>query len=252
MAVEFTIELDETNLSKAEDMGLLKALKMTNNINTTNIVCFDKDGKIKKYNSAEDILKEFYELRLEYYAKRKEHLIYVLKDEFERLDNKAKFIDLVIKKQLIYINRKEEDVIADMKKFGLKPIYPRKKKSALIVADEEENNDDAERDGNGYEYLFSINVRGFTEQKVKELIKQKDAKFVELEEIQGTPPKTFWRRDLDALLEQWDDLLAEDEALAKQAKPIAAAKTAKKRKRVVKPKAKVESSESTPMDVDAS
>lgn len=247
MAVEFTIELDEKNLSKAEDMGLLKALKMTNNINTTNIVCFDKDGKIKKYNSAEDILKEFYELRLEYYAKRKEHLIYVLKDEFERLDNKAKFIDLVIKKQLVYINRKEEDVIADMKKFGLKPIYPRKK-SALIV-DEEEN---ANQDGSGYEYLFSISVRGFTEQKVKELIKQKDAKFVELEEIQGTPPKTFWRRDLDTLLEQWDDLLAEDEALAKQAKPIAAAKTAKKRKRVVKPKAKVESSESTPMDVDAS
>lgn len=248
MAVEFTIELDEKNLSKAEDMGLLKALKMTNNINTTNIVCFDQNGKIKKYSSAEDILKEFYELRLEYYAKRKEHLIYVLKDEYERLDNKAKFIELVIKKQLIYINRKEEDVVADMKKFGLKPIYPRKKKSALIVEEDEE----ADQDGNGYEYLFSINVRGFTEQKVKELIRQKDAKFVELEDIQGTPPKTFWRRDLDTLLEQWDDLLAEDETLAKQAKPIAAAKTAKKRKRVVKPKVKAESSESTPMDVDGS
>lgn len=71
MAVEFTIEVDEQNLTKAEDIGLLKALKMTSNINTTNIVCFDKNGKIRKYESPEEILKEFYVLRLEYYVKRK-------------------------------------------------------------------------------------------------------------------------------------------------------------------------------------
>lgn len=70
-AVEFTLELDEKNLSKAEDLGLNKALKLTNNVNTTNIVCFDKNGKIKKYESPEEIMKEFYELRLEYYVKRK-------------------------------------------------------------------------------------------------------------------------------------------------------------------------------------
>jgi DNA topoisomerase-2 len=71
MSIDFTLELDEKNLTKAEDIGLLKALKITSNINTTNIVCFDKNGKIKKYDSAEQILKEFYELRLEYYVKRK-------------------------------------------------------------------------------------------------------------------------------------------------------------------------------------
>jgi DNA topoisomerase-2 len=71
MAVEFTIEVDEKNLTKAEDMGLLKAFKMNANINTTNIVCFDKEGKIRKYESPEEILREFYDLRLEYYIKRK-------------------------------------------------------------------------------------------------------------------------------------------------------------------------------------
>lgn len=70
-AVEFTVELDETNLCKAEDMGLLKALKITSNISVNNLVCFDKNGKIKKYESPEEILQEFYDLRLEYYIKRK-------------------------------------------------------------------------------------------------------------------------------------------------------------------------------------
>ncbi|KAI8050010.1 DNA topoisomerase [Thamnidium elegans] len=234
MAVEITIELDNANLSKAEDMGLFKALKLTNNINTTNIVCFDKDGKIKKYSSAEQILEEFYELRLDYYHKRKAHLIDVLTDEFVRLDNKAKFIQLVISGQLEYVNRKEELVMADMKELGLELIYPRKKKNALIVDDQDDEDDN---DNNGYEYLFSINVRGFTEQKVKDLIRKKEEKLAELNEIKNTPPKTFWRRDLDTLLVQWEDLLEEDEKLAEQAKPISSKVSAnKKRKRVMKPK----------------
>lgn len=71
MAVDFTIKLDDSNLKKAEDVGLLTAFKITSTINTTNIVCFDKNGKIKRYDGPEEILREFYDLRLEFYAKRK-------------------------------------------------------------------------------------------------------------------------------------------------------------------------------------
>lgn len=58
-------------MKKAEDLTLLNALKITSTINTTNIVCFDKDSKIKKYSGPEEILREFYDLRLEHYVKRK-------------------------------------------------------------------------------------------------------------------------------------------------------------------------------------
>lgn len=164
-------------------------------------------------------------------------MVYVLKDEYDRLENKAKFIDLVINKKLVYINRKEEDVVQDMKKHGLKQIYPRKKKNVLAVDDEDDMQVDQE--GTGYEYLFSINVRGFTVQKVAELLKQKENKKKELDEIQGTPPKTFWRRDLEKLLEEWDRILIQDEEDLRNAKPLATAQT-KKRKRVMKPKVKAE------------
>lgn len=40
-----------------------------------NMVLFDKDGFIKRYHSAEQILAEFFELRLEYYARRRISLI---------------------------------------------------------------------------------------------------------------------------------------------------------------------------------
>ncbi|KAG0179042.1 DNA topoisomerase 2 [Apophysomyces sp. BC1034] len=237
MAVEFTVELDDTNLEKAQEIGLLKALKITTSMSTTNLVCFDKDGKIKKYSSAEEILREFYDLRLDYYQKRKDYLIFVLKDEYERLDNKSRFIELVINNQLVYVNRKEEEVVADMEKHGLKRMYPRKKKNVLATEDEDNENDVVnDKDNNGFEYLFSINVRGFTAKKVEELRKQRENKLRELEEITATPPKTFWKKDLEILMQQWDVMLQEDDLLSQQAKPLAT-KNPRKRKRVVKPKA---------------
>lgn len=41
------------------------------------MMLFDKDGIIKHYNSAEDIISEFYGLRLEYYEKRRRALLKV-------------------------------------------------------------------------------------------------------------------------------------------------------------------------------
>ena len=40
-----------------------------------NMMLFDKNGIIKKYNSPEEILRDFYELRMEYYVRRRQHLI---------------------------------------------------------------------------------------------------------------------------------------------------------------------------------
>ncbi|CAI2189641.1 7136_t:CDS:2, partial [Funneliformis geosporum] len=73
--VDFTVKLTENNLQAALDEGLEKKFKLTSIINTSNMVCFDGRGRIKKYSSAEEILREFYDYRLEYYFKRKEHML---------------------------------------------------------------------------------------------------------------------------------------------------------------------------------
>lgn len=51
--------------------GLEKALKLTSSLATTNMVCFDVNGKIKKYATPEEIIDDFYDVRLSYYMKRK-------------------------------------------------------------------------------------------------------------------------------------------------------------------------------------
>lgn len=63
--------MSQKELEKAEAQGFNEYFKLTTKINTSNMICFDPEGKIKKYNSPEQILEEFYPLRLAYYQKRK-------------------------------------------------------------------------------------------------------------------------------------------------------------------------------------
>jgi DNA topoisomerase-2 len=59
------------DLQKAEEQGLLEFFKLTSKLTTSNMICFDFEGKIRKYDSPEEIIEEFYPVRLAYYQKRK-------------------------------------------------------------------------------------------------------------------------------------------------------------------------------------
>src|ERR1700722_10063754 len=69
--VHFVITMSPKGMQKAEEQGLVDFFKLVTKINTSNMMCFDFDGKIKKYNSSEEILEEFYPMRLAFYQRRK-------------------------------------------------------------------------------------------------------------------------------------------------------------------------------------
>lgn len=69
--VHFIISMGTKELEKAEQQGLLEFFKLTGKLNTSNMICFDFDGKIRKYDSPEEILEAFYPMRLAFYQKRK-------------------------------------------------------------------------------------------------------------------------------------------------------------------------------------
>lgn len=62
---------------------------------------FDAAGCIRRYENVESILKEFYELRLEFYRRRKDYLEGMLAAESLKLDNQARFIVEKIDKLII-------------------------------------------------------------------------------------------------------------------------------------------------------
>jgi DNA topoisomerase II len=72
--VHFVVTLAEDQMKAAEKEGLEKKFKLTSSVSTSNLVCFDLEGRIKKYSSVDDILKDFFDIRQSYYHKRKEYM----------------------------------------------------------------------------------------------------------------------------------------------------------------------------------
>ncbi|KAI4341169.1 hypothetical protein MLD38_025926 [Melastoma candidum] len=66
VTVNFEVSLTEENMIMARQEGLMKKFKLTSLISTSNMHLFDSKGVIKKYDCPEQILEEFFHLRLEY------------------------------------------------------------------------------------------------------------------------------------------------------------------------------------------
>ena len=69
--MHFLVTMGAKELEKAEQQGLHEFFRLSSKLNTSNMICFDFEGKIKKYDSPEEILEDFYPMRLAYYQKRK-------------------------------------------------------------------------------------------------------------------------------------------------------------------------------------
>jgi DNA gyrase/topoisomerase IV subunit A len=72
---------------------------------TTNMVAFDAKQRIKRYSTADAILREFYDVRLSLYRKRKQHLTTELNREYTKLSNKVRFVLAVISGELVVSKR---------------------------------------------------------------------------------------------------------------------------------------------------
>ncbi|KAG5724754.1 DNA topoisomerase 2 [Termitomyces sp. T112] len=211
------------DLQKAEEQGLLEFFKLTNKFSTSNMICFDFEGKIHKYESPEDILEAFYPVRLAYYQKRKDHLANEIQAGLDKLTNQARFIQLIVDKQLTVANRKKVDIVQDLRKHNFKP-FPKATrakaagKTSDAQDDEEEDDDDEDEDvgntsqGKGkvedvnsdYDYLLGMAIWSLTKEKIAKLKMQAEEKEQELLALLARSPKSMWNADLDDFLAMWN------------------------------------------------
>ncbi|KAK4703211.1 DNA topoisomerase II, partial [Phenoliferia sp. Uapishka_3] len=211
--VHFIITLTDKGKEAIEKEGLEKTFKMTSKLNTSNMVCFDPAGKIKKYTTPEQILDDFYDIRLEHYHKRKAYLLNELTDAHEKLSNQARFIQMIITRELIVNNRKRSDIVVELRKREFRPIP--KVRKAHVAADPDDNEDEDEVVGSDsdYDYLLSMAIYSLTAEKVAKLLAERDSKEHEVNLLLKLTAEDLWIRDLDAFSEIWQDLLTADDKL---------------------------------------
>nr|GEX56553.1 DNA topoisomerase 2 [Tanacetum cinerariifolium] len=86
--VYFEIFMTQEQMNTAEQEGILKKFKLTSTLSTTNMHLFDANGVIKKYDTPEQILQEFFYLRLSFYNDRKTAKLRELEEAILLLENK--------------------------------------------------------------------------------------------------------------------------------------------------------------------
>nr|KYP71391.1 DNA topoisomerase 2 [Cajanus cajan] len=240
--VDIEVRMKADKIAGIMQEGLLKKFKLTSTLSTSNMHLFDAEGKIKKYENPEQILEEFFPLRLEYYERRKKHILENLERLLLVLDNKVRFILGVVNGEIIVSNRKKAELLIELQQKGFTPM-PRK---------------------GDYEYLLSMSIGTLTLESVQKLLAEKDEKEKEFEILKATPSKSMWLKDLDELEKKLDESASKEaeeerkrssqanrktsyrgETKAAAKKPPQPRKYTKKAKNVVEPE-----NDNSPMEVE--
>ncbi|XP_042007097.1 DNA topoisomerase 2-like isoform X1 [Salvia splendens] len=207
--VHFSVCMSEEKLPAVKQEGLLKKLKLSTSISTSNMHLFDSRGVIKKYDTPEQILEEFFYLRLEFYDKRKKAVLANLEKEMLKCDNKCRFIQGVVEGSIIVSNRKRADLVLELKAKGFTPFPKKENAPEVSVAgasnDAEESEESSEVPiGQGvsssdYDYLLLLSINTLTLEKMQELLAEREKRVAEVEDLKSTSVKMLWMRDIDAL-----------------------------------------------------
>ena len=117
--VKFIVEMKEEDLRKAETQkGVHPFFKLQTTMSTTSMVLFDAYGCLRRYETPEQILKEFYDLRLKMYDKRKKFMEGMLGAEACKLSNQARFILEKCDGTLKIENKKKKLMVDELSRRG--------------------------------------------------------------------------------------------------------------------------------------
>ena len=147
------------------------------------MVLFDENGRIQKYETVDDIIEHFCNVRFQYYVAMKKHCLEVFSQEIQMLSNKIRFLQEVMDDKLVIYRRDYDEIVAEMTSKG----YNKKNDS--------------------FDYLLNMNIRSFTKQKLAELQKELDKKTSESKKLKATSEKKLWLRDLKRFEDEyikWD------------------------------------------------
>uniref|UniRef100_A0A8C2E5A2 DNA topoisomerase 2 n=1 Tax=Cyprinus carpio TaxID=7962 RepID=A0A8C2E5A2_CYPCA len=209
--VKFVVRMTEEKLAQAEAAGLHKVFKLQSSLTCNSMVLFDHMGCLKRYESVQDILKEFFELRLHYYKLRKDWLVGSLGAEAAKLSNQARFVLEKIEGKISIENKSKRDLIRMLVQRGYEsdPVAAWNKAQEKVSTEKDEELNQSELDsgsssGPNFNYILNMPLWCLTKEKVQELLKQRDLKRAELNELQRKNSDDLWREDLAIFIEELD------------------------------------------------
>jgi DNA topoisomerase-2 len=171
---EFLFELKVTSKFSAEtDEWIIGKLKLRKTV-TENFTVIDENNRVKSYESPEEVINHYIEVKLQYLEKRKQYLIDKTKHDLLVLASKYIFVKNVTDENILVNKKKKEEIIKQIQKFD---------KISLI-------------DGS-YDYLLRMPIYSLTEEKLDELLSQIKSKKQELQDIIDKKTSETWVEEIE-------------------------------------------------------
>ena len=183
-SVDFTIRFqkgvvaklcDETHENNVD--GIERLMKLVVSKQTTNMHAFDGNERLKRYNSVDEIIDDYYIVRLDMYSTRRDTLINRIDRELRVITNKVRYIEETLD-NMIDLRRRTRDEIREM------------------LCDSGYEQFDGDDD---YKYLVKMTMDSVTKEAVERMTREKMSKNVEYDDTINTSPKQMWLRELDVL-----------------------------------------------------
>lgn len=176
-----------------------KQLRLTSKLSLTNMHLFDAHSRIHRYASAADIMEAFYEVRLDYYGRRKTHQLGVLQHELDVLTYKIRFIEEVISDDITVAKQTKPQLIETLQTKGY-PMFALGDQKAL-----------------SYNYLITMPIYSLTTDTLDTLRKMHEEKATTLATLNGLTSEILWvndlqdfRKELQATMDATAKALAKD------------------------------------------
>ncbi len=169
--------------------GLEKLLKLTSSVSNSNMHMFDANRRLHKYKSVQEIIEDFYLVRLELYDKRKKHMVEILQHKLMKLSNKAKYIQETLK-GTVDLRKKNADQVEELMKHH---------KFDKIDGD--------------FKYLIKMPMDSVTEENVKHIMKEKDDAKHELDVLMNTTIYQMWLHELEVFKKHYEQFKKKREDL---------------------------------------
>jgi DNA topoisomerase II len=166
--------------------GLEKLLKLYTTHSTANMHMFNHEEKLKKYENIEEIMNDYYEIRLECYRKRKIFLIDILERELILLTNKARYIQYNLNDKIDLRRKTQKEVDNMLECFKFDKIE------------------------DSFKYLIKMPMDSVTQENIEKIMKDKGNKEEDLYKLKTMQIETMWLNELDALEKEYIKLFNKD------------------------------------------
>jgi DNA topoisomerase-2 len=187
VAIDILVHFPKGRIAELEEQrdanginGIEKMLKLTTTVSTTNMHMFNADCKLHKYASVEEIIDDFYTIRLATYQKRKEYLIQELRRRLVKLSNRAKYILETLDGKIDLRRKTATQVRELMEAQGF------------------------ERIEGDFKYLIKMPMDSVTNENVEHILKEKADTETELTTLLATTLETIWLKELVELETSYD------------------------------------------------